>query len=84
MVALPPGAALLLVSRGLAEARHKRNEFGFNQVRASLLRREEQSADDICKGLLDDVQHFMGKRSLENDVTVLALVRAKRTAAAAR
>ena len=83
MVALPPGAALLLVSRGLAEARRKRTEFGFNQVRDSLLRREQESANDICKGLLDEVQHFMGNQPIENDVTILALGRSRRAATAA-
>ena len=36
IVALQPGAALLLVSRGLVEARRKAEEFGLQQVKDQL------------------------------------------------
>ena len=83
MVALPHGAALLLVSRGLVEAKRKRKEFGFEQVRASLLSNEKDTADRICSGLLEEVQQFVGNRPIENDVTILALARSRRARAAA-
>ena len=36
LVALPPGAALLLVSRGVLEGKRKREEFGLDRVKSGL------------------------------------------------
>jgi sigma-B regulation protein RsbU (phosphoserine phosphatase) len=74
MVALEPGAALLLVSRGLVEANRKRKEFGLAPVK-ELLSAPAQTAEEICASLLGQVQRFLAPKSPENDVTVLALTR---------
>jgi serine phosphatase RsbU (regulator of sigma subunit) len=80
---LQPGAALVLVSKGLVESRAGSHEFGTERVTEFLASREFQSAQEICSGLLGNVQQFIEKhKSLfnkpgpENDVTALALLRA--------
>jgi len=75
IVALQPGAALLLVSRGMVEARRKKVEFGLAQVKEVLTGTAAQTAEEICARLLGQVQQFLATKSAENDVTVLALAR---------
>jgi serine phosphatase RsbU (regulator of sigma subunit) len=75
MVALPPGAALLLVSRGLLEGKRKREEFGLERVKSNLAQAANESAKKLCATTIDGVQQFMRKPPVHNDVTALALVR---------
>ena len=75
LVALPPGAALLLVSRGLLEGRRRREEFGLDRVKSGLQQAAGESAKDLCFTVIDGVQQFMRKPPVHNDVTALALVR---------
>jgi sigma-B regulation protein RsbU (phosphoserine phosphatase) len=75
IVALQPGAALLLVSRGIVEAKRKREEFGLEQVKDNLQHTGSESAQEICATILDKVQEFTLKIPTHNDVTVLALSR---------
>lgn len=75
MVALEPGDALVLVSRGIVEARRWRKELGLDQVKDNLLRLQAKTAQQICTAILDQVQEFTGKPPVQNDVTVLALTR---------
>jgi serine phosphatase RsbU (regulator of sigma subunit) len=79
LVALPRGAALLLVSRGLLEGRRKREEFGLERVKTGLQEAASESAKDLCATMIDGVQQFMRKPPVHNDVTALALVRAAKT-----
>jgi serine phosphatase RsbU (regulator of sigma subunit) len=79
LVALPPGAALLLVSRGLLEGRRKREEFGLERVKTGLQQAAGESAKELCATMIDGVQQFMRKPPVHNDVTALALVRAAKT-----
>jgi serine phosphatase RsbU (regulator of sigma subunit) len=81
-IALPSGAAMLLVSRGMIEARRKGKEFGLQAVKESLLQAITGSSDEICTTVLDELQGFMRGRSPHNDVTVLALARNAKAAAA--
>jgi len=76
LVALPPGAALLLVSRGLLEGRRRREEFGLERVKSGLQHAAGETAKKLCVTLIDGVQEFMRKPPIHNDVTALALVRA--------
>jgi sigma-B regulation protein RsbU (phosphoserine phosphatase) len=76
LVALPPGAALLLVSRGLLEGKRRREEFGLERVKTGLQQGTHESAQELCATVIDDMQHFMRKAPTHNDVTALALVRA--------
>lgn len=75
IVAVEPGAALLLVSRGLVEARRKKTEFGLPQVKDLLLLMPGQSAQEVCAAVLEKVQEFMAGQPAENDVTAIALAR---------
>jgi serine phosphatase RsbU (regulator of sigma subunit) len=76
VVALEPGAALLLASRGIVEAKCKDEEFGLEGVQHMLERAAGESANELCVSLLDKVQEFMCRPPTDNDVTALALVRA--------
>jgi serine phosphatase RsbU (regulator of sigma subunit) len=79
LVVLPPGAALLLVSKGLLEGKHRREEFGLDRVKAGLQQAANETAQGLCATVIDGVQQFMGKPPVHNDVTALALVRAGNT-----
>jgi serine phosphatase RsbU (regulator of sigma subunit) len=75
LVALPPGAALLLVSRGLLEGRRRREEFGLERVKSGLQQAANETAEELCASTIEGVQQFMRKPPVHNDVTALALVR---------
>ena len=81
LVALPPGAALLLVSKGLLEGRRRREEFGLDRVKTGLQQAAGESAKELCATMIDGVQQFMRKPPVHNDVTALALVRTANTQA---
>jgi serine phosphatase RsbU (regulator of sigma subunit) len=79
MVALEPGAALLLVSRGVVEAKHKDEEFGLERAKEAFQNNSATSAKEICLAVLDKVRSFMGTPPTHDDVTSLALLRANAT-----
>jgi sigma-B regulation protein RsbU (phosphoserine phosphatase) len=83
IVALEPGDALVLVSRGIVEAKRWRKELGLEAVKETLLRLQAETAQQICAAVLDQVREFTGKPAAQNDVTVLALARAFAVKAAA-
>ena len=76
VVALSPGAALLLVSRGVVEGKCGDEEFGLEHVKQSLQGTVPEAAKDICLKVLDQVRVFMCKPPTHDDVTTLCLVRA--------
>jgi sigma-B regulation protein RsbU (phosphoserine phosphatase) len=75
IVALEPGAALLLVSRGLVEANRKGKEFGLARAKDIFLAGLEQTAQEIGANILGQVQEFLDAKAGGNDVRVLALAR---------
>jgi serine phosphatase RsbU (regulator of sigma subunit) len=75
IVAMEPGDTLVLVSRGIVEAKHRIKEFGLDRVKDSLQRGQTNNAQEICAAILDQVREFTGSRSRQNDLTVLALAR---------
>lgn len=75
IVALEPGAALLLVSRGLVEARRKTQEFGLPRVKEILVGTPGQSAQEICATVIERVNEFLAHVPAQNDGTVIALAR---------
>lgn len=75
IVALPPGASLLLVSRGVAEAEWDGSEFGLDRVKEYFLQNGAQNASSLCDTLLTQLQLTCAKRTA-NDLTAMALVRA--------
>ena len=76
MVALEPGATLLLASRGIVDAKCNGQEFGLEQVKQGLQRSQATSAEALCLSVLNQLQQFMCKPPTHNDVTALALARA--------
>lgn len=75
MTVLEPGAALLLFSRGLMEARNKRSEFGIERVKKILSSSHSHDAEGLCTEVLDSALAHMHGRAIENDLSTLALMR---------
>jgi serine phosphatase RsbU (regulator of sigma subunit) len=75
LVAIEPGGALLLASRGIVEAKHKPEEFGLGRVKEVLQNSEATSPKELCVSVLDQMQHFTGSAPTHDDVTTLALAR---------
>ena len=75
-VVLPPGAGLLLVSRGIVEAKCSGEDFGLEQVKVGFGDWSAGSAKELCMAILGRVQDFMCTPPTHNDVTALALIRA--------
>lgn len=75
IAALPPEAALVLVSRGVVEAKSKGAEFGLAGVKAMLAHADTQNARGLCLTVIDGMRQFMGTPPTHNDMTVLSLVR---------
>jgi serine phosphatase RsbU (regulator of sigma subunit) len=75
MAALQPGAAILLVSRGVVEGKSKHEEFGMERVKRTLQDSPAESAKEICMNVIDQVKQFMKTPPTHNDVTALSLYR---------
>jgi len=75
VVALEPGAVLLLASRGIVEGKRKSEEFGLERVKEALQQSKGASAKEHCVSVLDQMQQFMHTAPTHNDVTTLALAR---------
>jgi serine phosphatase RsbU (regulator of sigma subunit) len=74
MVALGPRHTMLLVSRGIVEARRRGDEFGLDGARQYLSDVGFRSAHETCVGILSRVHQFMGTAPTHNDVTAVSLV----------
>jgi sigma-B regulation protein RsbU (phosphoserine phosphatase) len=75
MVALEPGAVLLLASRGIVEGKRKSEEFGLARVKNALRESKAASATELGVSVLERVEQFMGKAPTHDDVTAMALSR---------
>ena len=75
VIAMEPGSALALVSRGVVETECKRQEFGLERVESALKNASLTGAQAVCHSILDDVQRFACFAPMQNDITALALVR---------
>ncbi|HMK22966.1 MAG TPA: SpoIIE family protein phosphatase, partial [Terriglobales bacterium] len=75
LIAMEPGSALLLVSRGVVEAENRREEYSLERVEASLQRAPLAGAGEVCHFILDEVQRYVGAEPFHDDITALALVR---------
>ena len=86
ITAIPPGAALLLVSRGLIESKAGSKEYGVDRLTEFVSKLSFQDAHDLCTQVLGAVKTYMESswrhKETENDVTTLALVRAAQAATA--
>ncbi|HEV2022791.1 MAG TPA: SpoIIE family protein phosphatase [Terriglobales bacterium] len=76
VVVVQPGAAVLLVSKGLVESREGSEEFGLERVIEAFQAREFHDAREICDSILKAVEAFIRNAAPENDITALALLRA--------
>lgn len=74
-VFLRPGAALLLVSRGIVEAKCGGEELGLESVKKGFHATTAANSRDLCLSVLDRVEEFMCVAPTHNDVTALALAR---------
>ena len=87
ITAIPPGAALLLVSRGLVESKAGSKEYGIERLAACVSKLPFDDAQHLCNQVLSAVKTFTESswrhKESENDVTTLALVRAAAAAASA-
>jgi len=75
VVALVPGNAFLVVSKGITDAKHRDEEYGLGRVRDYLFEAQFETAHETCVGLLSRVQQFMCTAPTHNDVTALSVVR---------
>ncbi len=75
-IAVPAGASLLLVSRGVVEACHKNQEFGLDRVKQSFAQAPLDSASHVAAHVLGSVKDFVRTTPTHNDVTTFALIRA--------
>ena len=75
VVALEPGNTLLLVSKGIVEAKKRSEEYGIERAKEYLQKTMFETAHEACVGVLADVQQFMGTPPTHNDVTALSVVR---------
>ena len=79
MAALVPGGSLLVVSRGVLEAKCKGEELGLERIKVSLQHAPANNAKALSSSVLDHVQTFMCKPPMHDDVTALALIRTRQT-----
>lgn len=75
VVFLAPGNGLLLVSKGVAEAARRGEEFGIERVGEYFHEARFESAHETCVGMLARVRQFMGTAPTHDDVTALSLIR---------
>ena len=75
VVALEPGSAMLLVSRGVVEGKHKGEEFGLDRVKEAFKQTAAESPKELCLTVLNALRQFMNTPPTHDDVTALALVR---------
>jgi serine phosphatase RsbU (regulator of sigma subunit) len=75
VVALEPGAVLLLVSRGVVEAEAGKDGNGLEPIKESLRIIAANSVQSICDGVLEVVKSGVPHFNLHNDLTALALLR---------
>lgn len=80
MCVLEPGAALMLVSRGIVECKHRRREFGIASMREVLAGTKSTNPQEVCSAALAAVEEFTDGAAEKNDLTTLTLIRPARTA----
>jgi serine phosphatase RsbU (regulator of sigma subunit) len=73
---LTPGSALLLVSKGVVEAKAKhQQEFGLDRLQQHLLAAPLQDPEQLSECVLESVDRFRNGYKFDNDVTALSLLR---------
>jgi serine phosphatase RsbU (regulator of sigma subunit) len=72
---LPPGAAVILYTDGLVEARRGREFYGTERLDAALAGGRELGARELAQAVLDDCREF-GGRELADDCAIVVIRRA--------
>jgi Stage II sporulation protein E (SpoIIE) len=72
---MQPGAALLVVSRGIVEAKSRDSEFGLEAVKNEFRQMAATSAGEIGVSILARMREFVGAPANPTNVTALALAR---------
>ena len=75
--------AFVIASRGVAECRASKEDFGIEGIHKALTEASRQSALELCEGLLRVAHQHSGRHAPVNDMTALALLRDARLRAAA-
>jgi len=66
------GDVLLLYTDGVTEACNKNKEqFGYERLRQALTKYADQSPEQIQQGIINDLYEYCGKKSLDDDYTIL-------------
>jgi serine phosphatase RsbU (regulator of sigma subunit) len=73
---LPPGAAVILYTDGLIEARREREFYGTDRLDAALAAGRNLGARELAHAVLDDCREF-GGRELADDCAVVVIRRAE-------
>lgn len=73
--AVPRGGALLLVSRGVVEAAHQKEEFGLERLKRHFGQTPLTSAQEVASAALRAVLQYAKSAAAQNDLTTLALAR---------
>lgn len=81
IVALQPGAALLIVSRGVVDATCSGEDFGLEGVKRNFHQEGAINARDLSANIITSLERFMCRPPTHDDVTALTLVRANAAAA---
>jgi serine phosphatase RsbU (regulator of sigma subunit) len=74
IIALEPGAALTLISKGVVEVTARGEEFSLTRVEDVLRNNRSVGAHNLCSSVLQAAQHFSTSR-VHADLTALALIR---------
>lgn len=72
-IQLEKGTKLFVYTDGVPDARNASGQFGMERTVYSLIKYENLSTEEIAKGLLSDVQAFMGGNKQFDDITMLCL-----------
>jgi serine phosphatase RsbU (regulator of sigma subunit) len=81
IVALQPGATLLIVSRGVVDATCSGEDFGLEGVKRNFQPDGATNARDLSASIIAKLEQFMCRPPTHDDVTALTLIRAKAIAA---
>lgn len=67
-----PGDVFILYTDGITEAANdQQEEFGYDRLRESLQKYAHLTPDKIKEGIIEDLYYFCGRKSLDDDYTML-------------
>ena len=75
VIALEPGAAVVLVTKGVVSTLSKGEKFGLGRVKLALHNSRATSAHGLCTSILHAAQNYSSDSKTEQGLTALALIR---------